>query len=308
MRFVSYEAGHLASYGLLLDDGSVLDLPAAAALLGASLPPHDLLAFIAVGETAVALARHIADASPEKLGAAVQPASAVRLLAPIPRPTKNVFCIGRNYREHVAEGYRAAGKEVKLPEFPQFFTKPPTAVIGPDAPFYHDSNVTQRLDYEVELAIVIGQKGRDIPAPAAWQHVFGFTILNDITGRDLQRRHEQWFKGKGLDRSCPMGPYILLRDDVENPDLMELTLTVDGEERQRSTVGQMIFAIPEIIASLSAGLTLEPGDIIATGTPSGVGYAMEPPRHLVAGNVVVCRITGLGELRTPIEPYQKQHS
>lgn len=175
----------------------------------------------------------------------------------------------------MAEGYRARGAETKLPDYPQFFTKPPTAVIGPGAPFYHDPNVTKRLDYEVELALVIGTAGRDIPRARAMDHVFGLTVLNDITGRDLQRRHDQWFKGKGLDRSCPMGPVLVTPDEIADLGALELICRVNGEERQRSTVRQMIFDIPEIIAQLSTGLTLEPGDIIATGTPSGVGYAIE---------------------------------
>ena len=288
MRFVSYAVANTASYGLLTADGDVIDLPKAAGLIGASLPDTGMIAFIAAGEPALAIARKI-EASAD-VAAATHKASEITLLAPIPRPTKNVFCIGRNYKEHVAEGARAAGKELKLPEFPQFFTKPPTAVIGQDAPFYHDPALTQR---------------RDIPADQAFSHIFGYTILNDVTGRDLQRRHEQWFKGKGLDRSCPLGPYILTRDEVTDPDAMELSTTVNGEPRQHSNVGQMIFPIAKIIESLSAGLTLEPGDIIATGTPSGVGYAMEPPQLLKAGDVVVCSITGLGSLRTPIEAYVK---
>lgn len=301
MRFVSYVAGDVSSYGLLHDNGDVTDLPQAAAALGDSLPPDGLLAFIVAGEPAIATAKRVNAAT--ATAPARRAAAAIRLLAPIPRPTKNVFCVGRNYRDHVTEGYRAAGTAPKYPEFPQFFTKPPTAVIGPDAAFFHDPAVTQKLDYEVELALIIGTKGRDIAAAKAFDHIFGVTILNDITGRDLQRRHDQWFKGKGLDRSAPMGPYILHRDSVPDFGAMELTLHVDGQERQRSTVDQMIFDIPTILAFLSAGLTLEPGDIIATGTPSGVGYAMDPPHYLVDGNTVVCAITGLGSLTTPIKAY-----
>jgi 2-keto-4-pentenoate hydratase/2-oxohepta-3-ene-1,7-dioic acid hydratase in catechol pathway len=290
MKFISFTTGDKASYGCLLANGAVVDLPAAAP----GLPPT-MLGFIAAGQAALHQAAVLVAAPPA--GATL---TTFQLEAPIPRPAKNVFCIGRNYKEHVAEGYRARGQAVKLPEFPQFFTKPPTAVIGPDAPFVHDPALTQALDYEVELALIIGTAGTNIPEADALKHVFGYTILNDITARDLQRRHEQWFKGKGLDRSCPLGPYILTVDEVPDPNTLDLWLTVDGEERQRSTVGQMIFQIPTIISTLSAGLTLEPGDIIATGTPSGVGYAMEPPRLLHAGNVVECFVTGLGSLRTPI--------
>lgn len=294
MRFASYRQGDAVSYGLV-DESGVLDLPKAAR----GTVPADLLGLIVGGKQALDAVR----ASASGGGPRVE-LSTLTLLAPIPRPGKNVFCVGRNYKEHVAEGYRARGAETKLPDYPQFFTKPPTSVIGPDAPFYHDPNVTKRLDYEVELALVIGTAGRDIPRARAMDHVFGLTVLNDITGRDLQRRHDQWFKGKGLDRSCPMGPVLVTPDEIADLGALELICRVNGEERQRSTVRQMIFDIPEIIAQLSAGLTLEPGDIIATGTPSGVGYAMDPPHYLVAGDVVECSIDGIGMLRTPIEEYR----
>jgi 2-keto-4-pentenoate hydratase/2-oxohepta-3-ene-1,7-dioic acid hydratase in catechol pathway len=301
VRFVSLRIAGTESYGVLLDGDAVLDLPAAAKLAGEELP-HAMVPFIAAGAPALAAARRLAAAASDvKLAAAIRPRGTYRLLAPIPRPLKNVFCVGRNYRDHVAEGARAAGMDPNYPKYPQFFTKPPTAVIGPGEAFHHDPGVTQRLDYEVELAVVIGEGGRDIGAADALAHVFGLTILNDITARDLQRRHDQWFKGKGLDGSCPMGPAIVELADIADLPGLELSLTVDGEPRQRAHVRDMIFGIPEIIASLSRGMTLESGDIIATGTPAGVGFAMDPPRYLSAGNVVRCRISGLGELVTPIE-------
>ena len=160
--------------------------------------------------------------------------------------------------------------------------------------------MTRLLDYEVELGVIIGTAGRDIAPERAFQHVFGYTVLNDITARDLQKRHDQWFKGKSLDTTCPIGPCIVDRDTIGDPRTLELSLTVNGEPRQRATVGQMIFDIPTLIASLSAGLTLEAGDIIATGTPSGVGYAMNPTRALKHGDVVVARIDRIGELRNRI--------
>ena len=294
MRFVSYTKGAGVSYGLLAGQ-RVLDLPQAA---GDALP-DSLAGLIAGGPAALATARRLAES-----GGPTTPVSELRLTAPIPRPAKNVFCVGRNYKDHVAEGYRARGAETKLPDYPQFFTKPPTAVIGPDEPFFHDPAVTAKLDYEVELALVIGTAGRDIGRAQALDHIFGVTVLNDITGRDLQRRHDQWFKGKALDRSCPMGPCLVTLDEIADLGALELVCRVNGTERQRSHVRQMIFDIPEIIAQLSAGLTLEPGDIIATGTPSGVGYAMDPPQHLKAGDVVECSIEGIGTLRTPIEEYR----
>ena len=301
MRFATFEYEGERSYGLALDDDRMVDLPRAAARLGLAALAGELLGFIVAGEPALTVARQVAATPADQLGPCILPKQAIRLLAPIPRPAKNLFCVGRNYRDHVSEGYRAAGKEMQLPEVPQFFSKPPTAVIGPDDPFLLDDAVTQKLDYEVELGVVIGTTGRDIPADRAFAHVFGYTVLNDITARDLQRRHDQWFKGKGLDRSCPLGPVLLHKDAVADLNALELTLTVDGERRQHATVSQMIFSIPEIIASLSAGLTLEAGDIIATGTPSGVGYAMDPPRFLQPGDHVVCSITGIGQLATPIQ-------
>jgi len=299
MRFASFVRAGEKSYGVVMPGDRILDLPAAAEAAGLSFPA-DFLGLIAAGTRAMA--------SVQVLMARGNPSYAladVRLTAPIPRPTKNVFCVGRNYVDHVAEGYRARGAETKLPEAPQFFTKPPTAVIGPGEPFALDATVSVKMDYEVELALIIGVAGRDIPAANAWHHIFGFTVLNDITARDLQRRHDQWFKGKGLDRSCPMGPFVVTRDEIAEPSRLELSLTVNGEPRQRAKVAQMIFPIPDIIASLSAGLTLEPGDIIATGTPSGVGYAMDPPHYLTPGDEVICEISDIGRLVTPITAYQR---
>jgi 2-keto-4-pentenoate hydratase/2-oxohepta-3-ene-1,7-dioic acid hydratase in catechol pathway len=296
MKFVSFARAEQQSYGLLLDDGSVLDLPAAAAIAGLSVPLN-FLGFLGAGAPALAVAHTLLE---NRSGEAVYPAGAIKLLAPIPRPTKNIFCVGRNYHDHVVEGYRAAGKETKLPAFPQFFTKAPTAVIPPVADFPYDPALTKALDYEVEVALVIGKAGRDIPRDKAMEYIFGVTVMNDITGRDLQRRHEQWFKGKSLDNSAPLGPCVVTLDSIPDISALELKTLVNGEERQHGRISQLIFDIPEIIMQLSAGLTLEPGDIIATGTPSGVGYAMEPPNLLKAGDVVECSVSGIGTLVTTI--------
>ena len=223
------------------------------------------------------------------------------VVAPIPRPLKNVFCVGKNYAEHVSEAARAQKTDSSLPEYPVFFSKPPTAVVGPDARVRLDPAVSDKLDYEVEMAAIIGSAGRDIPADRAMQHVFGFSILNDITARDVQRRHGgQFLKGKGLDTSCPLGPWIVTSDELPNFDNLAIRLSVNGEIRQDGNTRDMIFSVPVLIESLSAGITLEPGDIIATGTPSGVGYAMEPPQFLVHGDVVTCQIEGIGELTNEI--------
>jgi 2-keto-4-pentenoate hydratase/2-oxohepta-3-ene-1,7-dioic acid hydratase in catechol pathway len=287
MKFVTFERGGSAHPGVWLGDGRIADLSPVA---------PSLLEIIEGGEAKLAAARQRASDP-----ATAVAADAVKLLAPIPRPRKNVFCVGRNYVEHVAEGARAMGTETKLPEVPQFFTKAPTTVNAPGAPVRLDPGLTKLLDYEVELAVIIGKSGRDIPKERAFEHVFGYAVANDVTARDLQRRHEQWFKGKSLDTTLPLGPWIVDREEIGDPTSLELSLTVNGEARQRAKVSMMIFDIPTIIAFLSAGLTLEAGDIIATGTPSGVGFAMNPPQGLKDGDVVVARIDRIGELVSPIK-------
>jgi 2-keto-4-pentenoate hydratase/2-oxohepta-3-ene-1,7-dioic acid hydratase in catechol pathway len=287
MRLITFVHQGREAPGALLDGDRIVDLSEVA---------PSVLAIIEGGPQALAAAK-----------AQLQRASgflslgAVQLLAPIPRPRKNVFCVGRNYVEHVNEGARAMGTEAKLPDVPNFFTKAPTTLNAPGAPVRLDNGLTKLLDYEVELAVIIGRAGRDIPRASAYDHVFGYTIANDVTARDLQRRHQQWFKGKSLDTTCPLGPCIVTSDEIGDPTTLELSLTVNGEERQRATTDMMIFDVPAIIESLSAGLTLEPGDIIATGTPSGVGFAMDPPVGLKDGDLVVARIDRIGELVSPIK-------
>jgi 2-keto-4-pentenoate hydratase/2-oxohepta-3-ene-1,7-dioic acid hydratase in catechol pathway len=224
----------------------------------------------------------------------------VRLLAPIPRPAKNVFCTGRNYKLHIEEGAREQGVEVKFPPVPEFFTKPPTAVIGTEAEIRFDTKLTKALDYEVEFAIVIGRECRDVKAGEALEMVFGYTVLNDVSARDLQRAHGQWFKGKALDTSCPIGPWIVTADEFGSPNDARLALRVNGETRQDSTTADLLFDCATIIESLSQGLTLEPGDIICTGTPSGVGYAMKPPALLKDGDIVEAEVVGIGVLRNTV--------
>jgi 2-keto-4-pentenoate hydratase/2-oxohepta-3-ene-1,7-dioic acid hydratase in catechol pathway len=299
MKLVTYKHDRGTAFGLMLRDGRILDLARAAGPGRAAVLGSDLLAFIGRGSEALALARALAgEAEGGQHTEAILAAGSVKLLAPIPRPAKNVFCVGRNYLDHISESDRVRGADTKIPEFPQFFTKPPTAVIGPDETFERDPAVSSRMDYEVELGVVIGPGGRDIRAARALEHVFGYTIVNDVTARDLQRRHDQWFKGKGLDRSCPMGPCIVTRDEIGDYTTLELSLTVNGEERQHAKASQMIFDIPRLIEALSAGMTLEAGDVISTGTPAGVGFAMNPPRFLQPGDEVVCKISRIGTLTT----------
>ena len=285
MKFITFSRGGVEAPGAWLGDGKVVDLTPVA---------PTIVALIEGGAAALAKAGDLVGTAPTIA------ASEVKLLAPIPRSRKNVFCVGRNYVDHVAEGARAMGLQQKLPEVPQFFTKAPTAINAPGAPVRLDCKLTKLLDYEVELAVVIGTTGRDIAPERAYDHVFGYTIANDVTARDLQRRHDQWFKGKSLDTTLPLGPWIIDKAEIGDPTTLELSLTVNGQERQRSKASLMIFDIPAIIASLSAGMTLEAGDIIATGTPSGVGFAMEPPQGLKDGDIVIARIDRIGELMSPI--------
>ena len=195
-----------------------------------------------------------------------KPLDTIRIMAPIPHMERNIFCIGKNYTEHIAEFDKTAMP--KPPKYPVIFTKATSSVIGPDDLIDPHTNVTSQVDYEGELAVIIGKEGSDITVGEAMDHVYGFTILNDVTARDLQANHVQWFHGKSLDTFCPIGPYILLRDAA--PDTFDIVTKVNNEVRQDGSTGEFIFTIPELIHTISQGTTLFPGDIIATGTPSGV--------------------------------------
>jgi|SRR5580700_2796957 2-keto-4-pentenoate hydratase/2-oxohepta-3-ene-1,7-dioic acid hydratase in catechol pathway len=215
------------------------------------------------------------------------------------RPPRNVFCVGRNYLEHAREGALAAGRELKLPDVPTFFTKASTAVAGPNATLHFQAAVSGEYDFEAELAVIIGAECKDVSEEEARHVVFGYTALNDLTARDLQRRHGQWFKGKSLDDSCPIGPWIVA-DEIADPQRLAVRLRRNGVEKQHSNTSKMIFPIPRLIAELSKGMTLLPGDVIATGTPEGVGFARNPPEFLSDGDVLEVEIEGIGVLRNLI--------
>jgi 2-keto-4-pentenoate hydratase/2-oxohepta-3-ene-1,7-dioic acid hydratase in catechol pathway len=234
-----------------------------------------------------------------KLGAPIA-ASSVTLLPPL-YPKKNVFCVGRNYLAHAEEGARALGNELKLPPVPTFFTKAPTSIAGPDEVLELSADVSPQYDWEAELAVIIGTTCRDVSEADALDVVFGYTALNDVTARDLQRSHVQWFKGKSLDHSCPIGPWLVDAADIGDPQNLEIMLRVNGTEKQHSNTSKMIFNVRQIIASLSAGLTLEAGDIIASGTPEGVGFARTPPEFLKDGDVMEVEVEKIGILRNPVK-------
>jgi 2-keto-4-pentenoate hydratase/2-oxohepta-3-ene-1,7-dioic acid hydratase in catechol pathway len=227
-------------------------------------------------------------------------ASTVRWHAPIPRPAKNVFCLGLNYAAHAKESSQARGREVKIPTVPVIFTKAPTTVSGPFDDVHVDRQATQQVDWEVELGVVIGTSGRNITREHARQHVFGYTVINDLSARDLQQQHMQWFKGKSLDGFCPMGPVVVTADEFGDPQAKRLQLRVNGVTKQDGLTANMIFPVDVIIEWLSKGLTLEAGDVIATGTPEGVGMGRTPQEFLQNGDLVETEIEGIGILRNRI--------
>ena len=223
----------------------------------------------------------------------------VTLDAPI-RPSRNVFCVGRNYLEHAREGARAAGRELRLPDVPTFFTKAPTAIAAPGAALRLQARVSREYDFEAELAVVIGAECKDVPEDQALHVVFGYTALNDVTARDLQREYGQWFKGKSLDSTCPVGPWIVTPDEVGDPQALAINFHRNGVEKQNSNTGKMIFPVARVIAELSKGMTLLPGDIIATGTPEGVGFARNPPEFLADGDVLDVWVEKIGHLENTV--------
>ena len=288
MRIVTYDADGRARPGALRGS-DVVDLGGIA---------ESVIALIEDGDDALEEARRVLESAP-----AVGPLDEIRLLAPIPRPRSHLYCVGWNYPRHYDEGVgKRAGQESDEREFPAFFTKPPATVIGPDEAISWDGNVTEKLDYEAELAFVVGRGGRSIPEDDFARHVFGYTLANDVSARDVQRRHGgQWLKGKGMDTYCPMGPVLVTADELDDPKALRLTARVNGEPRQDDLVANMIFPLERILQELSFGLTLRAGDIVLTGTPAGVGFAREPKVFLVPGDVVELEIAEIGVLRNPVE-------
>ncbi len=231
---------------------------------------------------------------------AVHNLSDIQLAAPIPRPRKNLMCLGWNYADHAKETALIRGQDTKPPEYPVIFTKAPTTVNSPYGNIIIDSQVSVEIDWEAELAVIIGNGGKNISEEDAMSHVFGYSVLNDVTARDLQSRHKQFFKGKSIDGYCPMGPWIVTADEIEDPQQLKVRLRVNGITKQDGNTSMMVFPIRTIIAILSQGMTLEPGDIIATGTPSGVGFTRKPPEFLKAGDVMETEVEGIGILRNVV--------
>lgn len=301
MKLVTYSASKRVptKIGVIAADGSIIDLELAAKKARIKLPfaVNDMIALIAAGRAGLALVKKAVAG----LKTGHFPMTKVTLHAPIPRPRKNVFCVGWNYLEHFEEGAKARPHVQEMPAHPAFFTKAPTTVNGPHAEVPLHAGVTEKLDWEVELAVVIGKGGCNITEADAMKHIYGYMIANDVSAREVQRRHgQQWFKGKSLDGHCPTGPWLTTADAVKTPQNLRITCRVNGVTKQDSNTSFMYFRIPRIIAELSAGLTLEPGDIILTGTPAGVGHARNPPEFMKAGDMLETEVEGLGLLRNRI--------
>jgi len=295
MHLVTFmESGRLRIGVLDRERGEVVDLERVAADL-----PHDMLGLIAMGDTALAEVRRAYEA-----GKARMPLTDVVLRAPIPRPARNIFCVGKNYRDHLKElgplGAAPGAADASMPEVPIFFTKATSTVIGPGEPILAGLDPTQSVDYEGELAVIIGRGGRGIKQSHALDHVYGYTIVNDVTSRRLQTLHHQWFLGKSIDSFCPMGPALVTHDALGDPSTVRVRTHVNEELRQDGSVADMIFPVPVLIETLSRTITLEPGDIIATGTPAGVGMGYSPPRYLQDGDQVAVTIEPIGTLSNSI--------
>jgi 2-keto-4-pentenoate hydratase/2-oxohepta-3-ene-1,7-dioic acid hydratase in catechol pathway len=289
VRLATFTWGGARQVGQLSADGSELT-PLA---LGERATSRGALALIELQAEGGALPR----ASGPRL-----PVSAVELEAPLPRPRRNLWCVGRNYRAHAQELSTTifAGSDQAIDQWPIVFTKVPECVIGPGRPIRLPRGISGQIDYEAELAVIVGRGGANIPASRAIDHIWGYTIVNDVTARDVQKRHSQWDLGKSFDSFCPMGPYLVSADELDGADT-RVRCWVNGELRQDGRTRDLIFGIPQLIETISRGITLFPGDIIATGTPAGVGMGMTPPTYLKSGDRVRIEIDGLGVLENPVE-------
>ena len=298
MRLVTYQLLNTQELktGIQISRDQVLDIAAEASACGSPLAVGTMLDIIAGGAATLALLRDI-EAKPKFDPVMLNKAL---LKAPIPRPAKNIFCVGWNYLEHFEEGGAKLDDKRELPKWPVFFSKAPTAVNGPYDVIPFDANISTQLDWEVELGVIIGKGGKNISEADAMDHVFGYTVINDVTWRDIQRRHGgQWDKGKSLDGTCPMGPCIVTADALDHTDL-QLSCRVSGVTKQSSSTKHLYFKLPRLIHDLSLGQTLEPGDIISSGTPEGVGFARTPPEFMKIGDLLETEVKGIGVMRNPI--------
>lgn len=300
MRLITYRSNVNAAsrLGAIVGD-YVVDLATLAHYSGQSLPDN-MLDFIDLGTPAVTAGTELLNAYEGNwpVGCA-QPLVNVKVLAPIPRPRKNIFGIGLNYVEHVAESSRTLDTSKELPKEPVIFSKPPTSVIGPDDAIEHNAQITQQLDWEVELAVIIGSRAKRVSEAQALNYVFGYSLMIDMSARDC-RRAGQWIYSKGQDTYAPFGPCIVTADEIPDPHNLNLSLRVNGVTKQSSNTRHMLFKVPTLIADISKGITLEPGDIIATGTPEGVGAGRSPQEWVWPGDIIDAEVEFIGKLRHPV--------
>lgn len=298
MRLVTYQplGTQELKTGIQTAKDELLDIAAEAAARGATAKVATMLDIIAGGSATMALLQEI-EAAPKTAAIGM---NKVLLKAPIPRTTKNVFCVGWNYLEHFQEGATTLQDGREIPKWPVFFSKAPTAINGPYDVIPYDAAVSTQLDWEVELGVIIGPGGKNISEADAMKHVFGYTVINDVTWRDIQRRHGgQWDKGKSLDGTCPMGPCIVTADALDHTNL-KVVCKVSGVVKQESNTKHLYFKVPRLIHDLSLGQTLEPGDVISTGTPEGVGFARTPPEWMKPDDLLETEVEGIGVMRNPI--------
>lgn len=285
MKLVTYQHNGMEKIGAVTEAG-VVDLTAVS---------PTMLNLIAMGAEGLARARDVVAGAETAVSL-----TDITLLAPIPIPRRNLMCVGKNYLGHVEEIALAQGLPVDVPELPLIFNKATTTVNAPDGDIPYFSHVSTDIDWEAELVIIIGKQGRGIAKNDARGHVFGYTVLNDVTARDVQRKHKQFFVGKSFDGSAPLGPWIVTADEVADPQNLRVTCHVNGVLKQDGNTQKMIFGVDEVIHQLSKAMTLLPGDIIATGTPDGVGVARTPPEFLKPGDVVETEVEGIGKLRNVV--------
>jgi 2-keto-4-pentenoate hydratase/2-oxohepta-3-ene-1,7-dioic acid hydratase in catechol pathway len=296
MRLATFDAGRGPRVGIVSADDTLV--PVADLIPEA---PDDMVGVIAAGDALGARLRDVA--SRAQGGAKI---ATVRLLAPIPRPRRSVFCVGWNYSEHFAEGARlradtSAPGQQEVPEYPALFSKNPATVTGPDAPIWFPAPHSEQLDWECELAVIVGRPGTDLTEDGAMDHVFGYTCANDVSVRDVQRRHGgQWFKGKNFDTHLPLGPWIVTADELD-PSALRIQTRVNGTTKQDSNTKFMVFKLPRLLKEFSTGCRLEAGDIFITGTPEGVGFARKPPEFMKVGDVVEVEIEGIGILKNTVQ-------
>lgn len=288
MRIASFRHDSTPAWGILDEDHLIVS--------SGNEYPRDIQQLLDGEEAPMLVLSRLAEDS----GARRIALAEVEFLSPLPRPRKNVICLGLNYAAHVQESLSTKGLAVEAPEHPVVFTKAVTAVTGPYADIPLQTDVTQQFDWEVELGVIIGRGGRHIKEEDALSHVFGYTVINDLTARDLQQRHKQFFLGKSLDGSCPIGPWIVTADEIEDPQNLDVRCWVNNNLKQEGNTRQQLFSVARTVSLLSKIMTLEPGDIISTGTPEGVGFARQPPEFLAVGDVVECEISGIGRIRNRI--------